>query len=497
MSHPDTELASLYPNIAGVRRLYQQRNGDPVWWNGSAWSQRAVKALSVLADAASDGLDPTDYEVELDTQDVRELAKADLGLSASVLRYITDIQQGRRAPKSIDPELFIYLRDVDAVSELTGGLESEAFEDWLRSLAPVSPRYVRLKAALRTYHDLETQGPWPELSDGPSLKRGMTGPEVRILSTQLIRLGELPSSETPTEFFNSSIESAVQSFQARHGLETDGVIGSRTRKALNITPAERATRVALNMERRRWLPEVFQGRHIEVNLAAFELTAVSAESGTLSMPVVIGTDRRRTPVFADRIVNVIIRPTWTVPRRIARMDVLPKILGDPGYLAQQGIRVFSGWEANAEELDPKGIDWAQASRSSIPFKLRQDPGPNNALGLFRFSLTNDMDIYLHDSPRRELFLKTSRAFSSGCIRVGDALSLAEFVLSRNDDWPRSRLSETASGTKTVVVKLADPVPVYVMYETAWADENGIVHFRPDVYGRDKLLAKALKLGSIK
>ncbi len=497
LSRPDQELASRLPNIAGVRRLYQSRDGKPVWWGGGAWSEPAHAAQRVLAAVAADGLDPADYGVDLNGTDAREAATSELGLTASVLRYATDIQQGRRAPKTIDPELFVYPRDVDAASELAKGLDSNDFEGWLRSLAPTSPRYVRLKAALRAYRDMEAQGPWPELPDGPSLKPGMTGPEVRTLSMQLIRLGELPSSEKPAETFESGIEKAVQAFQARHGLENDGVVGSRTRSALNTTPAERAARVALNMERRRWLPEVFQGRHIEVNLAAFQLTAVGTDGSTLSMPVVIGTDRRRTPVFADRVVNVILRPTWTVPPRIARMDVLPKIVADPGYLTQQGMRVFAGWAQDAEELDPKRIDWGQINKASVPFKLRQDPGPNNALGLFRFSLTNTMDIYLHDSPRRELFLKTSRAFSSGCVRVGDALALAEYALSGNGDWPKERLIETTSGTRTVVVKLADPVPVYVMYETVWVEENGAVQFRPDVYGRDRLLAKALNLGPIK
>ncbi len=489
----ESNSKSLPANIDDIRQFYKQRDGKPAWI-AEGWSEQAEVLRSVLSRAAEEGLDPDSYRVEIGNLSPRSLAEAELALTASALRYIKDVRSGRRTPKEMDPNLYVYPRDADAAERLLDGLASPDFEKRLQELSLSSPRYQGLKKALLNYRELAKIGPWPTLSSPSPLKKGTEDPAVATLVDQLTRLGILSREKPHTpNLFDGELEEAVRVFQDLYGLDVDGVVGAQTRLALNTSPAERIVQITINMERRRWLPEAFEGTHVVVNLPAFALTVVQEGRELLSMPVVVGTDRRRTPVFADKIVNIVLNPTWTVPRKIAREDILPKLVSDPDYLSRNGFRVFDGWESNAIELNPADIDWSKVQKSYFPFKLRQEPGKANALGLFRFSLTNTMDIYLHDTPKKELFGKSARAFSSGCIRLGDPLALSVFTLSGNSDWPKQRILDTVAGSTTTVAKPSNPLPVYVLYETSWTDQEDRVHFRPDIYNRDKILAKALGL----
>lgn len=481
-----------------ARRLYASRQGAALWWTGSAWDNKAVLAQRALANAWLEGLQPGDYAAGLRAlpsakASAQQIAEADILLSASLLRYIADISNGRRRPHEIDPELHVTPDLIDPLAALRAGMGAADFAAWLRGLAPATPGYSQLRDALARMRSIAESGPWPKLPDGPKLETGQQQAAIAVLRRQLMLLGDLRKSAGGAEYFDAALDVAVRAFQARHGLEVDGVVGRDTRRALNHLPSERVKQIILNLERLRWLDDNFGPRYVLVNIAGFELVAVNDGKTILRSPVVVGRAYRRTPVFSDQIVNLVLSPSWTPPPRLARLDVLPKIKANPAYLKQQGFRVFDGWAANARELDAGGINWRAVHADNLRFRFRQEPGPLNALGGVRFSLTNTFGIYLHDTPNKELFGKPSRGFSSGCIRVEKAMELALFAMENDPAWPPAALAHTMTSAKTQIVKLAKPLPIHMIYRTAWVDEAGIVQFRDDLYGRDALLRAALKL----
>ncbi len=269
-------------------------------------------------------------------------------------------------------------------------------------------------------------------------------------------------------------------------------MGNATLAALNVPIEDRINQIVLNMERLRWLPHDLGADTVSVNIAAFELAVMHEGSETMSMRVVVGRSYRQTPVFASRIETIELNPYWNVPPSIARADILPKILADPDYLQAHHYDVFSSWQAGAETLEPKSVDWRKIAAKGFPLKLRQRPGPDNALGRFRFGFPNRFDVYLHDTPSRELFEKETRTFSSGCIRLEDAKGLAEYLLKDDPAWPPEALEAAVLTGANQSIRLAQPMPIIVTYATAWVDDQGVLQFRPDIYGRDKTLAEAFE-----
>ena len=291
---------------------------------------------------------------------------------------------------------------------------------------------------------------------------------------------------------------AVIDFQSRHGLEVDGVVGPATLAALNTSLEEKVKRIRLNLERWRWMPEDLGSRHVQVNIADFQLIAFEQGQVVLEMKIIAGRDYRQTPVFSDRISYMVLNPSWYVPQSIAVKDKLPLIKKNPGYLAQQRIKVYSSWKGDAKEINPYYIDWSKVSASNFYYRLRQSPGPNNALGRIKFMFPNRFNVYLHDTPSRELFNKTNRTFSSGCIRIQYPEELALYLLKDDPRWNQERLHKALNSMKEQSIRLLSPVPVHLLYWTVFVDNDGVVQFRNDIYGRDAQLAKALegKVGTL-
>ncbi|MDO9459230.1 MAG: L,D-transpeptidase family protein [Alphaproteobacteria bacterium] len=505
ISGPIAGAHNLSPaSVTMARRLYTERQGTPVWradrrwWTAGIWQDKAVMAQNILANAGQEGLHPGDYAAGLRVlppadATPRQVAEADMLLSVALLRYIADIRNGRRRPYEIDRELQIAPPLIDPLETLREGLNAPDFSAWLRGVAPSTPGYTQLRDALARMRTLAGSGAWPKLPDGPKLEVGQRDDAIVTLRRQLTLLGDLHAALPDNDQFDAALDLAVKAFQSRHGLDVDGVIGPATRRALNLPPAERVEQIILNMERLRWLDDNFGPRYVLVNIAGFELIAVNDNKVVIRSPVVVGREYRRTPIFSDRIINLILSPSWTPPPRLAKLDILPKVKANPAYLKQQGLRVFEGWKADARELNPDTINWDTVTENNLRFRFRQDPGPLNALGGVRFSLTNSYGIYLHDTSHRELFGKNSRAFSSGCIRVAKHMELALFALDNNANWPPARLAEAMISAKTQVVKLSSPLPVHIIYRTAWVDSAGMLQFRDDIYGRDALLRAGLKL----
>lgn len=449
---------------------------------------KGAAVVRVLGRAERQGLRPTDYELP-DSGTTEELDRA---VTRSLLRYLTDLQAGRIAPRKADPDLFVFQRSVDGPAMLETVHGSAEPEKAMAALAPGNPVYRRLRRLLLDYRVLAQAGGWLSVAEGETLKPGMTDPRVSSVYRRLAATDDLTPSNEASDLYDPALESAVRQFQRRHGLDADGAIGAKTVAALNVPVDVRIRQIILNMERFRWMPDDFGDDHVFVNMAGFELDYVVHGVTRLSMRVVVGRPYRETPIFSDAIRYLEFNPTWNVPARIAAQDLLPKIQKDPAYLTSGGYELYAGYQDGAPRVDPGTVNWAALPKGRFPYRLRQAPGEKNALGQVKFMFPNKFDVYLHDTPARELFAKSVRNFSSGCIRLQKPITLAEAMLQADGQDP-ARVRAVLDSKKTTRVNLATPVPVHLTYLTAWIGEGGTVEFRDDIYGRDALLAKALGL----
>ena len=483
-----------------LKQLYEARHYAALWFGGegAATLSAAAQALRrTLGAAETEGLLPADYHLAaLDSRlapalplDAAHRAELDLLLSDALMAYAGDLHRGRLPPHAIAEEFALVPAAMDLPAAAAAALAAPDLSAFLAGLAPAGERYRRLREALRLSRAHERAGGWPKVPEGPKLEPGMKDPVVKALRRRLAATGELDRKQPGGSEYDRPLRLAVQRFQERHGLTADGVIGSMTYAALNVGAAERVTAVLANMERERWMPEDLGKRYVLVNIPGFTLTAVEDGKATLEMPVIVGTKVRRTPIFASQITSLIWNPTWSVPRKLAREDILPKLRANPGYLADLNIVLYSGSFAG-RRVDPARINW-QAVNDIGQFRLRQMPGVHNALGQVKFNIPNDFDVYLHDTPHREKFVKSVRTFSSGCVRVGNPLGLAALLLADMPEWTAERRTAVLEKGDTRLVNLRTPMPVYLLYQTAWLDEKGELQFREDIYGRDLQILRAL------
>jgi murein L,D-transpeptidase YcbB/YkuD len=469
-----------------LRVLYAGREYAPLWADG-----RADEARAALADATRHGLNAANYHlaaIDAARADASPNGQAtvDLLLSDGLALLGSHVRSGRVEPGSLTPRERLLALDVDLPTHLTAGA---SVGDVLHALASPLAGYARLQEALEKYRAIAAAGGWPALPEGPTLRVGDRDAAVLGLRERLAR----ENADGPVgsgDLFDAPLEAAVRQFQARHGLDVDGAVGRRTRAALDTPVAARIAQLSANLERRRWLGEAPGARQVRVNVAAYTLDAIDGPQVALHMRVVVGKPFRPSPEFSDRIRYLVLNPYWEVPPTLAGQDKLPLIRRDPGYLAREHMRVLQGWGDKAREIDPASVDW-QRVRTPLPYRLRQDPGPWNALGRIKFMFPNGFDVYLHDTPARELFAQAERSFSSGCIRLQQPLALATWLLAGDPTWTPEQLQAALDSGQTQTVSLREPVPVYLLYWTAWVAADGAVQFRRDIYDRDGPLAAVL------
>lgn len=482
----DTEI------VAALTGFYQGRDFRPAWTEDERRNARGAAAIEVLRRAGEDGLEPGDYTVDLTRGGA---AAIEVGISRAVLRYACDLRAGRVTPDPADDGGF-YLprRPKPLCAALAGAADAPDIAIYLAGFAPKSPEYARLKATLARYRDLAAAGGWTSVSAsaGAALKVGMRDPRVgelrRALAERADGTGETAGEQ---ELFDFDLETALRRFQTRHGLAADGVFGPATQAALDVPVEARIRQIVRNLERRRSMPDELGRRHLLVNLADFTLTLADGPRIVFEARVIVGAPYQRSPVFSVAVTAVELNPYWRVPDRIARLELLPHIQGDPNYLADNNLQVLTIRNGRTVVVDPETVDWSALGPDRFPYLLRQEPGLENALGRIKLQMPNRWDVYLHDTPARELFERTVRSFSHGCIRVQNPFDLAALLVGPDTGWDRGALYEAAANGERRMLRLKEPVPVHIVYLTARINRDGSVHFRDDVYGRDRALDAAL------
>lgn len=487
-------LTSVYP-AEGLR---------PFWVTPAGPGDKAGIVLAFLKKAETEGLDPGNYEIEeisdlFSATDIYALAALDALLTFNLIKYIHEVGRGRLWVKEGETVEFAETAGdaFDPLAILQKALAAPDLAAYLESLPPAHPHYARLKKALARYREMEKKGGWPKVPDGKTLRPGDGDDRMPMIVGRLAATGDadpaLVRTHESDRRYDPLLKPAVVAFQVRHGLAADGVIGPKTLAAMNVPAADRVKQILINMARWRWQAHDLGKKYILVNIANFDLLAYENGMEAFRLPVIVGKYQHQTPVFSDRIRLIVLNPHWNVPVSIARNEMLPKLRRNPNYLSGLGIRLFSGWGADAHQISAGNIHWHQVSPDGMArFRLRQDPGPRNPLGRVKFDFPNRYGVYLHDTPSKGLFSRTQRDFSHGCIRVSNPLKLALFATAgQSPQWTEELLKEKINTSKQIVIKLSDPLPMHITYQTSWVDKNDEIYFNNDIYGRDKTLMKAL------
>ena len=454
-------------DLPALQEFYAARQFEPAWTGSPDAERNARIALDALAHAEDEGLQPGRYrlqEIVLRQHAATAEAQAqyDLMLTGGVLRFIADSREGQPDLRALDRDVELPPQDFDVPHALLDALSSGHLAEFLAMLDPPHAAFARLKHALARYRKIAAQGDWPQIWDAvPELKK--ISPQQAELLRRRLAYEDARVAADPA----MDMKAAVEDFQNRHGIEADGRVGKKTLAELNIPASQRADQIAANMERWRWLPRDLGRRYVMVNAADTTLVAVDNGQIVLRSKIIAGKPGNRTAIFAATITGITFNPSWNIPAPIARNEILPKARRNPNYLAHNHI-VF----------DPDGT-------------LRQLPGSDNALGYLKLEMQNRFNEYLHDTSSRALFARTERHLSHGCMRVEQIRPLASFAMTGDPASDLDKIAAEISDGATKRISLDNPVPVFVLYWTAMAQEDGSVDFVPDVYGRDQRLLAAL------
>lgn len=492
---------------AVLHRLYEPGAFALLWVDSSGRPDaNAREALSMLARADEDGLDPRDYRAASLAEAAAKLQSAgspaesdvaafDLRLSDSVLRYLRHLHSGRVDPRQAGFRVPGRHGEPDVAALLRLALENRSVTAAAAELRPAFSQYAGLRAALARYRTLEAAEPgFGTLAAAGTLRPGQTSADLPALHRRLVAFGDLPpkvSMPDASTAYEDDMVAGVRRFQQRHGLQDDGVIGRATWAALQMPLERRVRQIEFALERLRWLPDLNGQRMVAINIPMFRLWAAQPDrSQALTMRVIVGRSlNTQTPVFIGDMRHVIFRPYWNVPRSIVRGELLPLIARDPAYLRRHDMEIVRGAGDDAQPVEPTPQRLALLRDGVL--RLRQRPGPRNSLGLVKFVFPNDTSVYLHGTPAPELFARTRRDFSHGCVRVEDPVALAQWVLGDQPTWTRKRIVEAVAGSRPLQVNLTRPLPVVLYYVTALAMPDGEVHFADDLYGHDARLESAL------
>jgi L,D-transpeptidase YcbB len=486
-------------------KFYLPYEFQPAWTENGRLTSQARALIQALKDADQRGLQPEDYagpkwEARVAMLDIAGppsadvLAEFDFALTTAALAYLSDLHNGRVSPANLLFNLDSKNKQFDAAEFLRERvLHAADMNAALEQVEPDFAGYRRTLKALQDYLTLAAAGegePIPVPSH--PLKSGDAYSGTSQLAERLRCLGDLPpdASLPSANKYAGPLVDAVRRFQARHGLEPDGIIGPATLEQLTTPISRRVTQLSLTLERWRWLPDDLKPPLIVVNIPEFQLRAYEGHSASLSMRAIVGNaEGHQTPIFAHKLESVVFHPYWNVPESIQKEELLPILTRDPSYLTKHQMEMVNrrGQPVTGDLRNPAVLEQLRSGNLS----LRQRPGPANSLGLLKFSFPNQYSIYIHGTPEKRLFSYFRRDLSHGCIRVEDPAVLAAWVLRDNPQWTPKRIAAAMRSKTSSQVKVPRPIPVFIVYGTAFVEENREVRFFADIYGHDAALELAL------
>lgn len=462
--------------------------------------------LESLKNAFHYGLVPDDYDVRgieenvtrvyaQESSTIGDVVHLDIHITKMYFLFTTHLQEGKvRAVGNAEhvwkrPIREYSLIDVSMLLEMQ---EASQFRENISKLQPANEQYVRLQRALDHYRFLEKASPivfTDMLANGgikpeesslaiPFIRRRLSLTDLMLLPVLVDSISGFPDSLR----YDEALLSSIKIFQRIHGLEPDGIIGEKTVKYLNQSFREKADVIALNMERMRWIPAGYGENHVVVNIPEYKLRVYENHNLVMEMKVIVGASNNATPVFSDEMEYIVFSPTWTVPTSIIREEIIPHLKDNREYYSKRNYSFFR----NDIEIDPASVSWSSDAINPYQFRVVQDPGPQNSLGLVKFVMPNSMSVYLHDTPNHRLFSKDFRALSHGCVRLDEPARFAAYLLRDQHGWNEERISKAMHSAKSGTVLLKKHYDVHLEYRTAWVDDAGLVNFREDIYGHDKM-----------
>jgi murein L,D-transpeptidase YcbB/YkuD len=481
--------------------------GESMWVDAAGRPTRdAYEALTLLQNATVEGLDPAEYQsvvldslsaalAHVDSRD--DAARFEAMLTSSTLRYLRDLHSGRVDPRVAGFRMTLPPDHHDFAALLRSAVAEHRLPATAAELAPPFALYRALRDALARYRSLASDRTLDGFAlSATTLRPGDTASELSLLRRRLVALGDLAAGPVSAEaaVYDAPLVAAVKRFQRRHGIEPDGVVGRQTEAALGVPLAARVRQLELALERLRWLPHPSDEPLIAVNIPMFHLWAWDshpAEAPSLDMDVIVGRAvNTQTPVFVEEMRSVVFRPYWNVPSSIVRHEILPRIESDLAYLDRQNMEIVAGPGDDARIVAATVENVERLKQGAL--RIRQRPGPNNSLGLVKFVFPNDENVYMHGTPAMQLFSRSRRDFSHGCVRLEDPIGLAEWVLNDHPEWTRERIVAATLGEQPVRVDLRRPIQVILFYVTAAVmPDDGTVRFAEDIYGHDVKLERAL------
>jgi L,D-transpeptidase YcbB len=464
--------------IRRMRSFYNARNYQLAWFTGNGLTEQARGFWNLheyyTAYSEDTSLNDKKLERRMDAlvleEDPRFTAKSvlstELGLTNHFIQYsLKNYEKGYIKRKEM--ERFIPQKRLDAMYLADSLLTKKHKDD--KYYENVNENYKKLKDQLQVYYTIQTKGGWqPITTTEKTIKPGTASPTIAAIKKRLHVTGELPAGDT-SAVFNDTLANAIKTFQERHGLKADGIITASVIKELNIPALERVQQILLNMDRMRWMPSRPDGNIIIVNIPEFVLHVWEGNKKAFDMDVVVGKEGHNTMMFTGNLNQVVFSPYWNVPPSIVKNEIMPSMDKNPNYLANQNMEITGQGEEGLPEI-------------------RQKPGEKNSLGKVKFLFPNSFNIYFHDTPAKDLFKRSQRAFSHGCIRLSDPAKMATYLLRHDASWTPEKIDEAMNAGKEKFVKLKDPIPVFITYYTAWVDEAGQLNFRDDIYGHDQRIA---------
>jgi L,D-transpeptidase YcbB len=513
MRLPESPLSVTAEQRDAIISFYRLNGFEPLWVSSEGLTAKSRRVLALLADAESEGLTPLDYmpptlgsfsdDGSIFKGQVPALARLDIAMTAMALRYAEHVYSGRIIPKKLSGYYDLTPPALDLGRALYELSYRRLPDLYLSSLRPQHPAYRMMKASLSELRAKLAESSQQSIPKGETVKAGARDARVPLVRERMVKLGLLSvddslawieetanapdagaADELLARTLDRKLSAALKAFQASRKLKQTGRLDKAMVEALNTRSGQRnIQKLAMNMERMRWLPRDLGKRYILVNQASFELRIIEDDRITWTTKVIVGKADTQTSVFSDEMETVVLNPYWGVPRSIIKYEMMPYLVNDPSYLDRKGFEVVN---SRGEVVSSSSVDW-WAYGDKIPYDIRQPPGDDNALGNIKFLFPNSHDIYMHDTPTKNLFAEKSRAFSHGCVRVENPRKLAEYVLG----WDRAQIDDMIASGMNQDIQLPAHIPVHLNYFTAWPDVSGKIAYHPDVYNRDARLEKAL------